>query len=372
MHIRNRLSPRSHPTSSRTHGFTLIEILTATAIMALLVSLVMTILSQVVTAWNRSSDELDIGGKARSALDLVAADLQMALFRQDGTQWLSLSTETTPNSPVSGVTNSRLIFFTSTPVHQSKDETNGGVDAKPIYGDICAVEYRVTYADPFGSTSSVQKTFSLHRVVVDPGSTFYGINKKPIMGIYNGTTNGGKNTLEDNFDALFDNLDHGVSNSVPGPQSKELTMKVYGSLTHESILLDNVARFNVFLYYYGANGSPPPATEVFPETYPAAITTNPAKYYYGGWQRKTGAGIVPSGPQPGFLDLVSPSILPAGSPTFYRLAFADITMTVLKDEGVTLLNQFNGSMPSNMTWEDFLNRYGITYTERIRFYNSPS
>lgn len=369
MHIRNRHSTRRQPGSLSTglRGFTLVEILTATAIMALLVSLVMTILSQVVTAWNRSSDELDIGGKARTALDLIASDIQMAIYRQDGMQWLSCTTETTPNSPVSGVTNTRLIFFSTSPVHQSKDDSAVGKDARPIYGDVCAIEYRVTYADPFGSSNSIQKTFSLHRVALDPASTFFGINSKAIMGIYSGNpTTPGVATLEDNFDAVFDSTDKGVPNTVPGNQGKPLRMTIYGSLAHESILLDNVARFTVFLYYYGSNTPGPPAAEVFPQTYPNPL--NPAKYYIGGWQR---SGGVPSGDVKPYLDLINPLYGRPGDPTFVRLAFADVTMTVLKDEGVTLLNQFNGSMPQNMTWEDFLNRYGITYTERVRFFNSP-
>ncbi len=356
MQLRNRHSfRRSSRDGSSSRGFTLVEILTATAIMALLVSLVMTILSQVVMAWNRSSDELDIGGKARTTLDLLAADLQTAIFHKDGTQWLSATEEQTPNSPVNGVKNTRLIFFTSTLVHQSKDSSSGGgKQAQPLYGDICAVEYRVVYADPFGNADSTEKTFSLHRVVIDPASTFYGVNTSPIMGVYNGS-NRTKNTLEDNFDAVVDINDKPVKNQMIGNLGKNLQVSIYGSLAPESILLDNVARFNVFLYYYGPNtANPPPTVQLYPQTYPDNMI--PAKYYFGGIQRNS-TGKVKS-----YLDT---------QPTFTRLAFADITMTVLKDDGVTLLNQFNGSMPQNMTWEDFLNRYGVTFTERVQFFNSP-
>lgn len=358
--IRHRPFSSSRNRSIGSRGFTLVEILTATAIMALLVSLVMTVLSQVVTAWNRSSDELDIGGKARTALDLIAADLQMAIFRPDGSQWLSCTTESTPNSPISGITNTRLIFFSTSPVHQSKDDSTSGKDAKPIYGDVCAIEYRVAYADPFGNASSDQKTFSLHRVAVDPASTFFGVNGKPLLGIYDGGPGNAK-TLNEAFEkAEIDSSDKGTVNTIPGNQGKSLRVTIYGSLSHESILLDNVARFSVFLYYYGSNANPPPATQLYPETFP--YNNIPAKYYYGGYG--------PSSDSKNFLDLIS-STSSSGSPTFTRLAFADITMTVLKDDGVTLLNQFQGSMPSNLTWEDFLNRYGITYTERVRFFNSP-
>jgi len=349
-------------------GFTLIEILTATAIMALLVSLVMTILSQVVSAWNRSSDELEIGAKARQALDTLTQDLQTAIFRSDGSQWLSCTTEPTPNSPVSGVNTTRLIFYTTSALHQTKDDGTTGHAGNSIYGDVSAIEYRVAYADPFGNPTSSQQTFSLHRVTVDPGSTFFGVNGKPMMGIYSGGP-GGVSHLEDEFDAVLDTFPNGVASSMQGVAGTTLRVTLYGSSAHESILLDNVARFDVFLFYYGSNpvAGAAPATQVYPETTPNDV--NPAKYYFGGWAR-SGSSPSPAN-QPGYLDLISSSSGGGASPTFIRVAFADVTMTVLTDEGVALLNTFQGAMPEALTWQDFLDQYGKTYTQRIQFFNSP-
>jgi prepilin-type N-terminal cleavage/methylation domain-containing protein len=347
-------------------GFTLVEILTATAIMALLVSLVMTILNQVVTAWNRSSDDLNLGREARRALSIVTQDLQQAVFRSDGSQWFSSTDEQTPDSPIRDVTNTRLIFFTTAGLRPTKDDALSGKAGNPIYGDVCAVEYRITYGDPFDNQNSDQKTFSLHRVVVDPASTFYGINTKPIMGLYQGSGSG-KGNLEDEFDDVVDNSRDGVTSSMQGTLGKTLRVTIANSFQSASSLLDNVARFNVFLYYVGTNPVPPPSTEIYPQTVP--YNNNPAKYYFGGWPRNTSG--TPTGTLTNYLDLIAPAAGAANVPTFSHLAFADLTITVLNDDGVALVNSINGAMPQGMTWEDLLRTYGKTYTQRVRFFNSP-
>jgi len=369
VHVRKILPHRSRAVRPRrSRGFTLVEILTATAIMALMVSLVMTVINQVLQAWDRSSDDLAIGGLARRALDVIAQDVQQAVFRADGTQWLSATNEETPDSPVHGVTNTRFIFFSDANLHQTKDDPTGGKPGHPIYGDVCAIEYRVTYGDPFDNPNSLQKTFSLHRVIIDPLSTFYGINGKPVLGITLGSTVPvGKGDLADNFDDVVDASHSPVASTIQGNLGSNLRITIDGAFLSGSILLDNVARFNVFLYYYGTNPAPPPASEVFPQNVPNNVT--PANYYYGGWKRNTDGS--PSGSQTGYLDLIEPALGGSIYPSFQRLAYADVTLTVLTDEGVVTLNGFSGSMPQGMTWDSFLQTYGKTYTQRIRFFNSP-
>ncbi len=366
MTLRHRLFARRRfaATPAAACGFTLVEILTATAIMALLVSLVMTILSQIVAAWNRSSDELAIGGVAHQALDTIAADLEMAIFRNDGGQWLACKTEQTPNSPISGITNTRLIFFAPTHLRQAKDNTStSDKDNTPINGDICLIEYRVTYGDPFGNSASNDKTFSLHRVALDPATTLFGVNGNALLGLKD---NGGfAATLPDALDKTqVDTSTDVVRNSVQGNQGKTLTINLRGTSSYETILLDNVARFNVFLFYVGYNpkAGVAPITQIYPQSFPSPEAT---EFYFGGERPGSEATR-----QPQFINLIS-NATDSSNPTFIRLAFADVTITVLKEEGVTLLNTFSGSLPEGLTWEDFLKQYGRTYTERVYFYNSP-
>jgi len=323
--------------------------------MSLIVSLVMTVLTQVMSAWDRSSDDLELSAKA--------------IFRSDGSQWLSLTTEVPQDCPVSSANMTRLVFYSNPELRQTKDNAQGGSSGNIIPGDVCAVEYRVTFADPFGNADSTSKTFQLHRVVVDPATTFLGINGQPLMGI--SRSSGGLPTLEKTFDALVDKSIVPVESQVQLSQGKALNISVYGAGTTNSMLMDNVAQFKVFLYFYG--GVPPnpntgaastgaPAIQVYPMTQYTAI--DPPQYYYGG-------ASFGGGPTNGYLDTeVFPSPDPS-KPNFIALAYADVTITLLNQDGVAYIQSLNGQAPPDFNWQNFLQQFGKTYTHRIRFNNKP-
>jgi hypothetical protein len=298
----------------------------------------------------------------------MSQDLETAIFRTDGNQWLSLTTEAPQGSPITSANMSRLIFYTSTPLRQVKDDGTAGAAGNPIPGDICAVEYRVTYADPFGVASSTQKTFQLHRVVVDPASTFIGVAGKSLMGIGN---NPGPPAppfafLTQAFDTLVDKASGPVHSQVAMSQGENLNVSVYGSGTPNSMLADNVAQFNVFLYFYGYNAAAAgaaPAMQAYPQT--KFNNISPAAYYYGGGPQGGGTPVLSTG---GYLDTYTNAAIP---PTFVALAYADVTVTFLTDDGVAILQQYGDTTADGINWAQFLQQYGKTYTQRIRFYNKP-
>lgn len=69
-------------------AFTVIELLVAVGVTALLVSLMLTIVVNVMSGWSRSSGSLSSGNQARLVLDQVARDLQSAIIKRDGNGWL--------------------------------------------------------------------------------------------------------------------------------------------------------------------------------------------------------------------------------------------------------------------------------------------
>jgi prepilin-type N-terminal cleavage/methylation domain-containing protein len=352
--------PRS-TRAARRRGFTLVEILTATAIMVLIVSLVMMVLTQVMSGWSRASEDLATSEKASKIFHLVAQDLETAVFRSDGNQWLSLTSETPAGSPSTDAQMSRLIFYTTPELRQTKDAGQSGAAGQNIPGDTCAVEYRVIYADPFGSSSSTQKTFQLHRVVVDSASTFLGVNKQPLMGISQAGGSAAP-TLWQTFDTIVDKTDQPISSQITMGQGKSLNINIYGAKNKNSILEDNVVQFSVFLYFYGYNpaGGQGPAIQPYPMTQYGLL--NPPIYYYGGGTKSGGAN------NPSFLDAHTN---PNNPPVFVSMAFADITVTILTDDGAAYL-QSQGAAPSaDFNWLKFRQQYGKTYTQRVRFYNKP-
>ena len=69
-------------------AFTLVEVLAATAVTALIAGLMITVIVNVMSAWRRSSDSLQTNAQAKVALNYLAQDLGAALMRRDGRAWL--------------------------------------------------------------------------------------------------------------------------------------------------------------------------------------------------------------------------------------------------------------------------------------------
>lgn len=82
---------------SRSSAFTIIELLVAVGVTALLVSLMLTIVSNVMGGWSRSSGTLTAGNQARTVLDMITSDLQSMVLRRDGNVWLVASIQTSPS-----------------------------------------------------------------------------------------------------------------------------------------------------------------------------------------------------------------------------------------------------------------------------------
>ncbi len=88
--LRPRFLPRAaNPSGRRVGGFTIIELLVATAITALLVSLMLNVVVNVMSGWSRSSGTLTTGGQARTILNQLATDLQGAILKRDGNVWFA-------------------------------------------------------------------------------------------------------------------------------------------------------------------------------------------------------------------------------------------------------------------------------------------
>lgn len=86
-------SPRSSLIRAQRGGFTIIELLVACAITALIAGLMLGLVGNVLGSWNRSQGILMTEIQANRALDQLALDLQGALYRDDGKTWLAASVQ---------------------------------------------------------------------------------------------------------------------------------------------------------------------------------------------------------------------------------------------------------------------------------------
>jgi len=69
-------------------AFTIIELLVSITVTAVMVTLMLGIVINVLGIWNRSSGSLNTGNQARLLLDQITQDLQGAIIRRDGNPWL--------------------------------------------------------------------------------------------------------------------------------------------------------------------------------------------------------------------------------------------------------------------------------------------
>lgn len=153
-------------TRSRKHrkAFTLIEIMVAAVIMTVLVGLVLQITGEVLKAWNRSSGKLSANAEARIAMDLITQDLETAVFRNNGQQWLLIS-GATGVGPYPRQTVSIKMFSPAL----DRDQTSPG--------DICGVAYELDFGPAY--TGSTDNVYALYRKLIPPDVTFTDLMGSP-------------------------------------------------------------------------------------------------------------------------------------------------------------------------------------------------
>ena len=71
-------------------GFTLLEVMVATAIMVIIVLAVVTIASDTFKAYDRAVADLSTQSESRGVLDALENDLQTAVIRADGHCWMEI------------------------------------------------------------------------------------------------------------------------------------------------------------------------------------------------------------------------------------------------------------------------------------------
>lgn len=126
-------------------------------IMVILVGLVVQITSEVLKVWNRSSGKLAANAEARIAMDLITQDLETAVFRNNGQQWLLLD-GAAGVGPYDGQTISVKMFSPALDRDQSSP------------GDICAIGYQLAFTEAYAN--SPDKVYALYRKIVAPDVTF--------------------------------------------------------------------------------------------------------------------------------------------------------------------------------------------------------
>jgi type II secretory pathway pseudopilin PulG len=72
-------------------GFTIVELLVASAVTMVIATIMIALMSNILSSWGRLSGTLTTGSQARLVLEVLAEDLQSAYYENDGNIWLAAS-----------------------------------------------------------------------------------------------------------------------------------------------------------------------------------------------------------------------------------------------------------------------------------------
>ena len=311
--------------SAAKRAFTLIEIMVATVIMVVLVGLVIQITSEVLKVWSRSSGKLSANAEARIAMDLITQDLETAVFRNNGQQWLRA--ENGPEGPEGNKTVSLRLFS------PALDRPNNEL------GDICAIAYQLENRDPVSGSSSVgspdDRLWILYRLLVGPEDTF---NK--LMG------DGNQDSLPGADKAEWKGLG-GFSSNIIGNKGANYLVK-------------NIIDFSIDFHVVDDGN-------VTTQTMVEAISIGLSD------ATRFGSGV----PQPDIVNGATVGaqayewvITPSDQQLAYRnpLAYAVIRLTVISDDGARLLQNLD-NIPIGIS--DIVQQHGEVFIRRVNFMAQP-
>jgi type II secretory pathway pseudopilin PulG len=321
----------------RKSAFTLIEIMVATVVMVVLTGLVIQITSEVLKVWNRSSGKLAANANARVAMDLLTQDLESAVFRNNGLQWLRSEKDTTRLN-----TNTVSLKLFSSALDRP-NPPNG----EDVAGDVCAIAYQLDRRDPVTGSSDMRDGYDnrlwiLYRMVVPPAITFEHLLGRKAPGAPKSIQEELPSTNKSGEESQW-------RDSVNSPYFYDFS---YTAETH--YLVSNIVSFDID-FYVEDDGDPTTLNIVSED---ASGTSSDTRYGFGldNPVLSNGATV---GPQAyNWEDSPSPQQLAYRKP----LSYATIRLTVLSDQGAQMLQNIDRI---SETVDDVIRMHGETYIRRV-------
>lgn len=178
-------------------GFTLLELLVAMSVTAIIVTVLVSITSIAIDVWNRSRSELRAARQAKAMVDTMARDFESLVIRSGNKfEWLVVKTASPQNSSNAA----KMVYFTAA---TDRYEGEIGTD-KDKGGDVSCVGYQLNWDDPMTTSGGGDfQTFVLYRQLVDPKPTFDKLlGKENLETAFDGA--GGQ--IDDNLNFVCENI----------------------------------------------------------------------------------------------------------------------------------------------------------------------
>lgn len=380
----SRASVNWHKASRRQAAFTLIELLVSIGITVLIAGLMLTMVSNVLTGWNRTSGKLTSGNQARVVLDQLTQDLQGAILRRDSNTWLvaTIQQDQTTTNGDTGMNSARWTAVSGGMVKPTA--ANGSFDVEPTgrriedyrFGQAgvwlrffttppdnrsSAVEYAsapraVAYQlvrMRVGGSDSTQRAYTLFRSEVQPG-----------------------NDDESTFDVGY-NLLMSDSTSPGYNTGSAASAVVAGTIRRphaDRIIANDVLDFGVKLYGRDSSGN---EVELFPVPRDAnggaktSISSGSVPFTYAATGASTVSSVSVTGVGTIFYPAAYVSLFADSGMNAYPVA-AEIMVRVLTGEGVRLIAALEAgelAAPNGTTsdeyWWQLAEQHSQIYTRRV-------
>lgn len=160
----------SHPIDHR--AFTLLEVLVAMAVLAVLLTILLSMVNGASALWRSSEQRVDSFREGRAALNLLTSDLT-GIYASNDPNYFAVAT-TDPEikrlvtTPAGSKVGDALFFVTSLP-EDSQDPTGNK-------SDLCAVGYFVAFGKSSGNIAA-KNSYNLYRYFISSDDTFDNIQK---------------------------------------------------------------------------------------------------------------------------------------------------------------------------------------------------
>lgn len=316
------------PKFAAKRGFTLIELITAMAITSILVLIIMQLTNQGIDLWKGVREDVSTTTRSRAALQVMSHDLESFRMRAGNNyEWLySKAGEKAKGVPkgLSIPRSAQCVFFACAPDRNPSVSSSSSLRGnyrearahnRETQGDVSAIGYRLMYRDNILNLPGTEKgeegsfpLFSLYRQVVSPRETF-----EKLLG-------------SDNLETAY----------VPFEQDDE-----------KNLLCENIIEMNMSLTIrYAPEGSASQKGRVNYE-----YITEP---------------IISSGNKRSIIGVYGDRIEVNG--TRYenaRVTAATISITVLTEEGVGLVNQIRLGRRRAPKPAEFFARYTKSYSRLV-------
>ncbi|EIP99896.1 hypothetical protein OpiT1DRAFT_04429 [Opitutaceae bacterium TAV1] len=351
--------------SANRRAFTIVELLVAVGVTAVLVTLMLMITINVLNTWNRSSGTLNTGNQARLILDQITNDLESAVLKKDDNVWMAVTllgssvttnvddedwgtslkpNATTTDVTVEGTAPNRSLIINATNVGNRRIESyhfgKQGVwlrfftipSDKNDPSDLAtasaprAVAYRIVRRDVGGVGS--QFSYQLFRAEVHPYSS----------------STPADTTFGTGFDLFGAGSAYNIKNTeTVGHSSNIVTPAV------EQLIANDVVDFGV--RFWGLDGAGN-LTEFFPVD--RRVSDTATRYRFAA----TAAVSV--------VDPIQDSVDNAGAIPIGYPTVAEVMIRVLTPEGAKLLQAFEeGKLQTSDDWWTIVEKNSQVYTKRI-------